>query len=188
MGSMAHRVPVFHLVGMPSERIQKQALITHHNLGDTNYDRFIPISGAAACVTAVLTPDNCIDELERVIREALRQSKPAYIVISELSGYTPLVGTPVTGKPIGHIKRQKSAPAELEAAVASILARLEKAKNPVALVTALTARYGIRDKARKLVKRSISPQQSPRATRGCSTSRCPSSSASTTGRCPHPPR
>lgn len=153
MGSMAHRVPVFHLVGMPSERIQKQALITHHNLGDTNYDRFIPISGAAACVTAVLTPDNCIDELERVIREALRQSKPAYIVISELSGYTPLVGTPVTGKPIGHIKRQKSAPAELEAAVASILARLEKAKNPVALVTALTARYGIRDKARKLVKK-----------------------------------
>jgi indolepyruvate decarboxylase len=153
MGSMAHRVPVFHLVGMPSERIQRQSLITHHNLGDTNYDRFIPISGAAACVTAVLTPDNCIDELERAIREALRQSKPAYIVISELSGYTPLVGTPVTGKPIGQIKRQYSAPAELEAAVASIMARLDKAKKPVALVTALTARYGIRDKARELVKK-----------------------------------
>jgi indolepyruvate decarboxylase len=153
MGSLAHRLPVFHLVGMPSERIQRQALITHHNLGDTNYDRFIPISGAAACVTAVLTPDNCIDELERVIREALRQSKPAYIVISELSGYTPLIGTPVTGKPIGQIKRQQSAPAELVAAVASILARLDKAKNPVALVTALTARYGIRDKARELVKK-----------------------------------
>jgi indolepyruvate decarboxylase len=153
MGSMAHRVPVFHLVGMPSERIQRETLITHHNLGDTNYDRFIPISGAAACVTGVLTPDNCIDELERVIREALRQSKPAYIVISELSGYTPLVGTPVTGKPIGQIKRQHSAPAELEAAVASVMARLDKAKNPVALVTALTARYGIRDKARELVKK-----------------------------------
>lgn len=153
MGSMAHRLPVFHLVGMPSERIQRQALITHHNLGDTNYDRFIPISGAAACVTAVLTPDNCIDELERVIREALRQSKPAYIVISELCGYTPLVGTPVTGKTIEQIKRQQSVPAELEAAVASILSRLEKAKNPVALVTTLTARYGVRNKARELVKK-----------------------------------
>ncbi|MFZ0435086.1 MAG: thiamine pyrophosphate-binding protein [Chthoniobacterales bacterium] len=153
MGSMAHRLPVFHLVGMPSERIQKQALITHHNLGDTNYDRFIPISGAAACVTAVLTPDNCIEELERVIREALRQSKPAYIAISELSGYTPLVGIPITGKPIAQIKRQQSVPAELEAAVASIIARLGKARNPVALVTALTARYGVRDKARELVKK-----------------------------------
>ena len=153
MGSMAHRLPVFHLVGLPSERIQKQALITHHNLGDTNYDRFIPISGAAACVTAVLTPDNCIEELERVIREALRQSKPAYIAISELSGYTPLVGIPITGKPIAQIKRQQSVPAELEAAVASIIARLGKARNPVALVTALTARYGVRDKARELVKK-----------------------------------
>jgi indolepyruvate decarboxylase len=104
-------------------------------------------------VTAILTPDNCIDELERVIREALRQSKPAYIVISELSGYTPLIGSPVTGKPIEQIKRQQSAPAELEAAVASIIARLEKAQHPVALVTALTARYGIRDKARELVKK-----------------------------------
>lgn len=153
MGSMAHRLPVFHLVGMPSERIQKQALITHHNLGDTNYDRFIPISSAAACVTAVLTPDNCIDELERVIREALRQSKPAYIVISELCGYTPLVGTPVIGKPIGQIKRQQSVPDELEAAVATIVARLEKSKNPVALVTALTSRYGVRDKASELAKK-----------------------------------
>ena len=48
MGSKAHRLPVFHLVGMPSERIQRLGLVTHHNLGDTVYDRFQPIS-AAAC-------------------------------------------------------------------------------------------------------------------------------------------
>lgn len=76
MGSKAHRLPVFHLTGMPSERIQRQGLLTHHNLGDVDYARFQVLSGAAACVSAVLTPDNCIDELERVIREALRQSKP----------------------------------------------------------------------------------------------------------------
>ncbi|MCH9767505.1 MAG: alpha-keto acid decarboxylase family protein, partial [Actinomycetia bacterium] len=35
MGAKAHRVPVFHIVGMPSERIQHLRLITHHNLGDT---------------------------------------------------------------------------------------------------------------------------------------------------------
>lgn len=35
MGSKAHRLPVFHLVGMPSERIQRLGLLTHHNLGDT---------------------------------------------------------------------------------------------------------------------------------------------------------
>jgi indolepyruvate decarboxylase len=151
MGSLTHRVPVFHLVGMPSERIQVQNLITHHNLGDTNYGRFVPISSTAAGVSAILTPTNCIEELERVIREALRLSKPAYIAISELSGYSPLVGTPVTGKPLAEIKRQQSVSEELENAIGSIVARLEKAKNPVAIVTALTARYGLRKQVHELI-------------------------------------
>ena len=153
MGSLTHRLPVFHLVGMPSERIQVQNLITHHNLGDTNYHRFLPISGAAAGVTAVLTPTNCVEELERVIREALRLSKPAYIAISELSGYSPIVGTPVTGNPLAEIKRQTSVPAELESALATILLRLEAAKNPVAIVTALTARYGLRAQVHELLSK-----------------------------------
>ena len=153
MGSLTHRVPVFHLVGMPSERLQVQNLITHHNLGDTNYSRFVPISSTAAGVSAILTPTNCVEELERVIREALRLSKPAYIAISELSGYSPLVGTPVTGKPLAQIKRQQSVPQELENAIGSILARLEKAKNPVAIVTALTARYGLRDQVHELLSK-----------------------------------
>jgi len=153
MGSLTHRVPVFHMVGMPSERLQVQNLITHHNLGDTNYSRFVPISSTAAGVSAVLTPTNCVEELERVIREALRLSKPAYIAISELSGYSPLVGTPVTGKLLAEIKRQQSVPQELENAIGSILARLEKAKNPVAIVTALTARYGLRDQVHELLSK-----------------------------------
>ena len=157
MGSKAHRLPVFHLVGMPSERIRKQGLVTHHNLGDTDYDRFQAISGAAACVSAVLTPDNCIDELERVIREALRQSQPAYIVISEVNGIQPVLGTPVSGKPLRDIKRQQSVPQELDAAVASILSRLSAARNPVALVTSLTARYGVRELAQDLISKANIP-------------------------------
>ncbi len=97
MGTKAHRLPVFHMVGMPSERIQHLGLITHHNLGDTRYDRFQAISAAACCVSAVLTPDNCIDELERVIGEALRQTMPAYLVISEVNGQMPVIGTSGAG-------------------------------------------------------------------------------------------
>jgi indolepyruvate decarboxylase len=157
MGSKAHRLPVFHLVGMPSERIQHLGLVTHHNLGDTVYDRFQPISAAACCVSAVLTPDNCVDELERVIREALRQSMPAYLVISELHGGMPVLGKPVTGAPIESIKRQHSVPAELDAAVGTVLARLAAAKNPVAIVTATVARYGVRDLAAEFIRRANIP-------------------------------
>jgi len=157
MGSKAHRLPVFHLVGMPSERIQRLGLVTHHNLGDTVYDRFMPISAAAACVSARLTADNCVEELERVIREALRQSMPAYVVISEVEGTMPVLGTPVTGGPLASIKRQRSVPAEREAAVGTILARIEAARRPVAIVTSLVARYGLRDRATEFIRRANLP-------------------------------
>jgi indolepyruvate decarboxylase len=157
MGSKAHRLPVFHLVGMPSERIQKQGLITHHNLGDAVYDRFQALSAEAACVSAVLTPDNCVDELERVIREALRQSKPAYLVISEVNGGQPVLGTPVQGQPLSAVKRQRSVPEELEAAVGTILARLAAAQRPVAVLTHLVSRYGVRDQALELIRKTNLP-------------------------------
>lgn len=151
MGSRAHRLPVFHLVGMPSERIQHLGLITHHNLGDTRYDRYHDISASACCVSARLTPDNCIDELERVIREALRQSMPAYIVISHANGVTPVIGTPVRGVALDRVKRQASDPTELAAAVEAILPRIAAAQRPVATITALTARYGVAGKAAEFV-------------------------------------
>ncbi|MCW1957114.1 MAG: thiamine pyrophosphate-binding protein [Mycobacterium sp.] len=157
MGSKAHRLPVFHIVGMPSERIQHLGLITHHNLGDTRYDRFQAISETACCVSAVLTPDNCIDELERVIREALRHAMPAYLVISQANGVMPVIGDPVTGIPLSAIKRQRSDPTELAAAVEEILARVSAAQRPVATITALTARYGVAAKAVEFVARANLP-------------------------------
>lgn len=157
MGSRAHRLPVFHLVGMPSQRIQRLGLLTHHNLGDTVYDRFQALSGSACCVSANLTPDNCIDEMERLIREALRQSLPAYIVISEVNGNMPVVGTPVKGEPLSDIKRQRSVTKELDAAVATLITRITAARNPVAIVTHLVARYGVADRAAAFIKKSNLP-------------------------------
>ncbi len=157
MGSRAHRLPVFHIVGMPSERIQHLRLITHHNLGDTRYDRFQEISASACCVSAVLTPDNCIEELERVIREALRQSMPAYLVISQVNGVMPVIGTPVSGVPLAEVTRRRSDPTELAAAVRAILAKVAAAQRPVATVTTMTARYGVAGKAADFIRAANLP-------------------------------
>ncbi len=157
MGSKAHRLPVFHLVGMPSERIQRLGLVTHHNLGDTVYDRFMPLSAAAACVSARLTADNCVEELERVIREALRHSMPAYLVISEVEGIMPVLGRPVAGGPLATIKRQKSVSIELDAAVDTLVSRITAARQPVAIVTSLVARYGLRERAMEFIRRANLP-------------------------------
>ena len=39
----------------------------HHTLGDGVFQNFINISAQSACVYAILTPDNCVYEMERVI-------------------------------------------------------------------------------------------------------------------------
>ncbi len=64
MGSKSQRLPVFFIVGSPSMQIQRQGLVTHHTLGDGVYNNFQAISTAACCVSANLTPDNVIDEME----------------------------------------------------------------------------------------------------------------------------
>jgi indolepyruvate decarboxylase len=154
MGSKSHRLPVFHLVGAPSRRITHQHLITHHTLGDGVYGNFESLSAAACCVSAFLRPDNAIDELERVIREALRQSAPAYIVIPMDYAQMQIVGTPVEGRPLASIRRQSSAPAELEGALNAVVGRLRTAKNPVVLPTAIIARYGLQKKLHAFLDKS----------------------------------
>ena len=154
MGSRAHRLPVFHLVGAPGRRIVHSRLVTHHTLGDANFGYFEPLSSVACCVRASLTPDNAIDELERVIREALRQSAPAYVVIPMDYAHMPVIGAPVAGGPLSGIKRQTSARTEVDAALNAVVARLKVAKNPIALPAALLARYGLRDKAADFLAKS----------------------------------
>ncbi|MBX9577100.1 MAG: hypothetical protein K2W97_01330 [Chthoniobacterales bacterium] len=81
MGSLAERVPVFHLVGVPSHRLHRSHQPLHHSLGDGELHRFFEISAAAACVSAFLTPENVVVELERVIHTALLEQRPAYLVV-----------------------------------------------------------------------------------------------------------
>ncbi len=157
MGARAHRLPVFHLVGAPSLRLQRKHLVAHHTLGDGVYGNFVAIAAAAGCVSAVLTPDNAILELERVIAEALRQSAPAYIQIPQDLAKMPVIGTPVSGQPLAAVRRNGSDPRELAAALEEILARLNTARNPVVLPTMLVARYGLTHACLALINRTRLP-------------------------------
>src|SRR5438105_11866293 len=82
MGAKAERSCVFHLVGMPTMRNQRVGKIIHHTFGDGVFQNFANISAQAACVSAVITPDNCVHEMERVIATARAESRPAYILVA----------------------------------------------------------------------------------------------------------
>ena len=157
MGSKAHRLPVFLVVGSPSRRIVHQKLSTYHTLGDGVFGNFESITAAACCVKVVLTPENAIAEIERAIRVALAECAPAYIVVPQDVGVSPILGAVSTGAHLREIRRAESNPAEMEAAATAILNRLQSAARPVLLPSAITARLGLREKLQQWIRATQLP-------------------------------
>src|SRR5258708_29625749 len=117
MGAKAEQSLVYHIVGMTPYQNQRLRKTMHHTLGEGIFDRFIDISAQAACTHAVINPDNCVIEMERVIAEARRNNQPAYIVVP--SDYAQAPVTPADVRPI----TLKSNEASLKRAVAAIADR-----------------------------------------------------------------
>src|SRR4051812_29635998 len=121
LGAKAERSLVFHVVGMPSYQNQRLRRTMHHTLGDGVFDKFIAISAQATCCHAVINPDTCMIEMERVIAEGRLQNQPVYIVVPSDYALAPV--TPVEVRPVAI----KSNDASLKKAVAAIRQRLRSA-------------------------------------------------------------
>jgi indolepyruvate decarboxylase len=146
MGAKAERSLVFHVVGMPSYQHQRVGKIAHHTLGDGVFGNFIDLSGSAACCHAIITPENCVLELERVIAEAKRNNQPAYIAVPSDYALSPVV--PVEVKPTP----PRSNEAALQKAMAIIGERINKAEKVVAFPAFTISRLGLQSEAQKAIE------------------------------------
>ncbi len=146
MGAKAERSLVFHVVGMPSYQNQRLRKIAHHTLGDGIFGNFIDLSAAAACCHAVIDPDNCVIEMERVIAEARRNNQPAYIIVPSDYALSPVTASEV--RPLTH----KSSEAALKKAVAAISERLKGAKSAVVLPAFTLSRLGLQKQLRETIE------------------------------------
>jgi indolepyruvate decarboxylase len=146
MGAKAERSLVYHVVGMPSYQNQRVHKILHHTFGDGVFGNFVNISAQAACVHAVIDPDNCKIEMERVISEARRNNQPAYIVVPGDYALAPV--TPTEVRPV----TLKSNEASLEKAVAAIAERVRVAKSIVAFPAFTLARLRLQKEARQAIE------------------------------------
>jgi indolepyruvate decarboxylase len=80
-GAYAETVPVVHIVGAPVTSLQQERALVHHALADGDFDHFARIAGQVTAAQAYLTPENAADEIDRVLRVAMRTRKPVYIVV-----------------------------------------------------------------------------------------------------------
>ena len=146
MGARAERSCVFHLVGMPTMRHQRVRKIIHHTLGDGEFQNFANISAQAACVSAVITPDNCAHEMERLIATARAESRPAYILVASDYAVTPVAASDPTPYP-----KPASGP-DLARSVAAVAERIESARSLAVLPAYTVSRFKVRHSLRALIE------------------------------------
>jgi indolepyruvate decarboxylase len=146
MGAKAEKSLVFHVVGMPSYQNQRVGKIAHHTLGDGVYGNFVNLSASAACCHAVINPENCVVEMERVIAEARRNNQPAYIAVPSDYAQSPIESADV--KPIV----PRSNEVALQKAMARITERIKSAKSVVAFPAFPISRLGLQKQAQKAIE------------------------------------
>src|SRR5580693_3048135 len=146
MGARAERSCVFHLVGMPTMRKQRVRQIVHHTLGDGEFQNFANISAQAACVSAVITPDNCAHEMERLIATARAESRPAYILVAGDFAITPVTATDATPYP-----KPASGP-DLAKAAEAIIERIQAARSLAVLPAYTVSRFKLQRSVQALIE------------------------------------
>ncbi|EGG06839.1 uncharacterized protein MELLADRAFT_86255 [Melampsora larici-populina 98AG31] len=79
-GAYAEQVPILHIAGIPSSKMQENKAIVHHSLGDSNFDTYAKISDFVTCASSALkTPKDAPDEIDRLLKAALTECRPVYL-------------------------------------------------------------------------------------------------------------
>jgi indolepyruvate decarboxylase len=146
-GSYTEHLPVFHLVGLPNLKIQREHRLVHHTLGNGEFDLFVKMAQPAVCAAAILTPENAAAEMERLINAAISHRRPVYVAIPADYAKAPLVGTGT----VTPVPAPASDPGALEEAVNASAEKLAKAKTAAILAGYLIPRLGCSAEAQGLV-------------------------------------
>lgn len=89
-GSYAEYLPVVHIVGAPSQTAQNNGELLHHTLGDGDFTHFLRMHQEIAVATSVLTAANAAAEIDRVLRCALTERRPVYLLLATNVAESPL--------------------------------------------------------------------------------------------------
>jgi indolepyruvate decarboxylase len=150
-GAYAENVPIFHLVGMPDMPVQLTHTVVHHTLDEGEFDLFYKMTEPVVCARAIMTPENCVAETERLIAEAIYHRRPVYMAFPANYANKPLLSR---AEPL---PAPQSDGQVLEDAVNAIVGAISKAKTACILPGILIAHFGLRNEATSVVDNSGLP-------------------------------
>jgi indolepyruvate decarboxylase len=80
-GAYAESVPVVHIVGTPALPARLAGVTLHHNLPGADFGHYARMAAEVTEAQADLRADTAPAEIDRVLRAALRTSRPVYLAI-----------------------------------------------------------------------------------------------------------
>lgn len=87
-GSFAERIPIIHLVGAPSTKLQAHKSLLHHTLGDGRFSEFAAMAAHVTAAQALLVSESsnaggrtATEEIDRVFKICVKQARPVYITL-----------------------------------------------------------------------------------------------------------
>ncbi|GAA5949959.1 hypothetical protein JCM21900_005538 [Sporobolomyces salmonicolor] len=165
-GAYSERVPVIHIVGVPSTKLQKSKALLHHTLGNGKFNVFEEASRGITCAQAFLSSAaNAASEIDRILLAALTSARPAYLTLPTDLVYAPVdaspLKTPIVPRRVGYddldrlptgrkIKQEEKE--RFEFVVKEIQRLWENAKEPIVLIDACAIRYGVGHLVKDLVQ------------------------------------
>jgi pyruvate decarboxylase len=157
-GSFAERVPVVHIVGVPSTSLQGKGALLHHTLGNGSFDVFKEMSKHIVIASAILgefvdDPVYACKMIDRTLTKGFREARPVYITLPmdmvDLAAPTSnMLGTPLDISPL---ENDKEAEADC---IREILSRIDAAKDPIIILDACAIRHDVLAESHELVEKS----------------------------------
>lgn len=164
-GAYSERVPILHIVGVPSTSAQEGGFLLHHTLGDGQFNVFERASEGITKARAILNGvKGACEEIDRVLRVALQEARPTYLTLPTDLVFAPVLKSRldtaiVPPTPTVHEKKKLPAGIQVEDdevsklnfVVDEIVRLWNNSRNPVIIIDACAIRHGVTHLARDLI-------------------------------------
>src|SRR5260370_41786130 len=148
-GSFAEGVPVLSISGAPPLRAIRSKALLHHTLADGNYGNVMHCFREFTVSQALITPENAVLEIDRVLQACWREKRPAHL---QLPSDICFVEIDVPSRAL-QLETAASDPFRLSAVATRIATRLAHAKRPMLLLDSMVRSHRLARQGERLVER-----------------------------------
>jgi len=147
-GSYSEGVPVLSISGAPPLRAIRSKALLHHTLADGNYGNVMHCFREFTVAQALITPENAVYEIDRVLQACWREKRPAHL---QLPSDICFIEIDVPDRAL-QLETAPSDAARLTAAATCIAMRLAQAKRPLLLLDSMVRSQRLARQVERLVE------------------------------------